>query len=372
MSVRTGAIVGFGNVAAHGHVPAWRLRGDAHIVAVVDIDASRRTLAQSLLPGVRVYDDLVALLARERLDFVDIATPPATHAALILQVLRAGCDVLCEKPLVTTLDDFERVQHAARAANLALMTVHNWKHSSHFKHVAGLVAEGAVGRPNAFHFETERNGQSVTVGSPWRRQATQAGGGILVDHGWHNLYLALALAGEAPHQISAVTATRRDRGDVEDTVDCALEFPSSRATLRLTWAAAQRRTRWSIRGAAGEVVLEDDRVRLRTDAGEHTARFEHSLSGGSHHAEWFDAVIDAFFNAIDDPQERNANLAEAEWCLRLITLAYQSAAAGTPVAIPVYPLLTNEGAGGGRAATDIEPHPNPLLGKERARKTVFS
>jgi predicted dehydrogenase len=335
MRVREGAIIGFGNVAALGHLPAWRARPDARIVAVVDIDPARRALAQSLLPDVRPYEDAAALLARERLDFVDVATPPDTHAALILQAMRAGCDVLCEKPLVTTLADFDRVAHGTRAANLALVTVHNWKHSPQFKRVTELVDDGAVGRISSVQFDTERNGQSVTVGSSWRQQATHAGGGILFDHGWHALYLALALARERPYRIAARMQQRRpDMGDVEDTVDCELQFPSSRSDLRLTWAADQRRTRWRVAGADGTIDLDDDRMQLRAGNQQHDSRFFDSLSAGSHHAEWFDAVIDDFFCAIDDPLERYANLAEAEWCLTLITLAYQSAAAGKPLPVP--------------------------------------
>jgi predicted dehydrogenase len=281
------------------------------------------------------------LLTRERLDFVDIATPPSSHVALILQAIGAGCDVLCEKPLVTTLADFHRVAQRAHAANVALATVHNWKHSTQFKHVARLVADGAVGWPERIQLDTDRNGQAVTVGASWRRDAAQAGGGILFDHGWHTLYLALALVPERPQRIHAVIGRRRpDAGDVEDTAHCRIELPSSTIELRLTWAAERRRTRWRIAGACGSIDLEEDRLTLRAKDRQHDARFPESLSAGSHHPDWFDAVIDEFFRAIDDPVERSTNLAAAEWCLTLISLAYESAASGEPVPIPsALPLL---------------------------------
>jgi predicted dehydrogenase len=342
MSLREGAILGFGHVAAHGHVTAWRARPDARIVAVADIDPARRALARGLLPDARVYDSAAALLARERIDFVDIATPPGGHAELILQAMHAGCDVLCEKPLVTTVDDFHRLARWARRANLALVTVHNWKHSVQFNRLADLIAGGAVGWPTRIHLETERNGKAATVGKSWRADAVQAGGGILFDHGWHGLYLALALGRERPQRIHAVIERRRPNGgDVEDTARCRIELPSSTVELQLTWAAEQRRTRWRVTGASGSITLEDDRLQTRTTQCTHDIRFPDSISASSYHPDWFDAVIDDFFHAIDDPAARYLNLAEAEWCLTLITLAYQSAATGKALPIPTsMPALT--------------------------------
>lgn len=334
MTMREGAILGFGHVAAHGHVPAWRTRPDARIVAVADVDPTRRALVASLLPGARVYQDAAALLARERVDFVDIAAPPGQHVALIRQALSAGCDVLCEKPLVTTSTDFQRVARWARDANLALVTVHNWKHSAQFKHVAGLVADGAVGQLARIQFDTDRDGQAVTVGASWRTDPIQAGGGILFDHGWHAFYLALNLAGDRPQRIEAVTERRRGAGEVESTAHCRIEFPSSMAEIRLTWVAQERRTRWAVTGKSGSIDLNEDHLEWRADDRHQHARFPDSLSAGSHHPEWFDAVIDDFFDAIDDPVERYANLAEAEWCLTLISLAYESSATGRSLPIP--------------------------------------
>jgi len=93
---RHGAIIGFGNVAANGHLPGWRERSDFDIVAVAEPDPQRRALAIELIPGVRTYADSAALLRQERLDFVDIASPPALHAPAIVAAAHAGLHVLCE------------------------------------------------------------------------------------------------------------------------------------------------------------------------------------------------------------------------------------------------------------------------------------
>jgi predicted dehydrogenase len=329
MSPRRTALLGFGHVAEHGHLPAWTARPDFTIVAVADPDPTRRAAARRLLPHARVYDDPAAALAGQPLDAVDIAAPPALHAPLAVRAAQAGCHVLCEKPLATTLADCHAAVAAARAAGVALCTVHNWKHSAQFAELARLLADGAVGRPRHLRLETIRAGRAASVGSAWRGDAALAGGGILVDHGWHALYLLLGLAGEAPQRIRATTERRRDSGaDVEDTATCEIEFPSMRGEIFLTWAGDVRANRWQVRGTAGEVTLADDRGEVVCGGTRRALTFARSLSVGSHHPDWFAAVIDDFVAEIEDPRQRGRNLEEAQRCMQLLSLAYESGAHG--------------------------------------------
>lgn len=327
MAVRHGAIIGFGNVAANGHLPGWREQSDFEIVAVSDPDAQRRVLAESLQPGVRTYATVDELLRRERLDFVDIAAPPSLHAPLIDAAANAGVHVLCEKPLTASLQDYRDIQPAVRRAGIVLHAVHNWKYSEAFGAVQRIVADGALGALSAVSFETERNGCAAASGDNWRVRAAVAGGGILVDHGWHAFYLMLALANEPPQRIRAVTERRRYvDAEVEDTAACTVDFPSLTGEIRLTWAAAERRTRWRVTGEEGELLVDDDRLVLRSKRGEHSRPLSTALSAGSHHPEWFAGVLDSFRRELDDPAARGASQTEAEWCLQLLSLAYASGA----------------------------------------------
>lgn len=332
------AILGFGHVAEHGHLPAWLARDDFQVVAVAEPDPGRRAVAARCLPEVALYEDAGALLAAERIDAVDIAAPPALHAALVIAAAAAGCHILCEKPLATTWEDFRAMRDAAARAGVALCTVHNWKHSAQFTALHQLLSEGAVGRPRHIRLETIRAGRAVSVGSEWRGDRRIAGGGILVDHGWHAFYLLLGLAGERPRQVQATIERRRDESaSVEDTATCRVEFPSLVGEIFLTWAGDARRTSWQVGGSEGTVILADDRGAVE---GPGVARrdlsFGGSLSEGSHHPDWFGAVIDDFAAEIADPARRGRNLAEAECCVLLTTLAYDSGAqGGKPLPVPL-------------------------------------
>ena len=67
-----GAFIGFGNVAAKGHLPGWQSRNDVRIVAATDALSARRAAFRAACPDARWYDSIDALLAGETLDFVDI------------------------------------------------------------------------------------------------------------------------------------------------------------------------------------------------------------------------------------------------------------------------------------------------------------
>src|SRR5450759_450600 len=97
-----GAVVGYGFIMEKGHIAAYGERSeraladgrvpDVEIVAVADVCRERRDMAAKRFPGIRTYADFLELLDAEagNLDFVDIATPPAKHAAVARAELGRG------------------------------------------------------------------------------------------------------------------------------------------------------------------------------------------------------------------------------------------------------------------------------------------
>ena len=96
-------LVGAGYVCAH-HARALRSLPFVEIVGVADLDGERaRKLAEQFsIP--RVYPSLQAM-AEARPEVIHVLTPPATHAALVLEALDMGCHVLVEKPMAETVAD---------------------------------------------------------------------------------------------------------------------------------------------------------------------------------------------------------------------------------------------------------------------------
>ncbi|MEP6698169.1 MAG: Gfo/Idh/MocA family oxidoreductase [Verrucomicrobiota bacterium] len=318
-----GAIIGFGEVARHGHWPAYASCRDVEIVGIVDPTAERRNLARELLPAVGIFSTIAELAAETKIDFVDICTPPTFHAKPTLDALAAGWHVLCEKPLVLDLSELEQIRMAAREQKRAVVPVHNWKYAPLVRQATALVRSGAIGPLRAVEIETLRV-QDCAAADPqrpnWRRDATIAGGGILLDHGWHAVYLAQNWFREEPVAVRA-TLHRARPEEAEDEATLTLDFPSGPAKIFLTWKADTRRNTMRLVGDRREIVIDDDTLRVN---GEPVA-VESALSAGSHHADWFEAMLPDVLASFQQPARALESFNEAAICLSVIRQAYQLA-----------------------------------------------
>jgi predicted dehydrogenase len=327
--VLRGGFIGFGNVAANGHMPGWRSRDDVRIVAATDAAASRREAFLDACPDGRWFETVDDLLMCERLDFVDVCAPPGCHAEIIGRALDAGLHVLSEKPLVTRADDVARLASAAAGARRVLHTVHNWLYAPICLKVSALVDEGAIGAVRSVRWSTLRTQPATAVTVPgvanWRVDPKLAGGGVLFDHGWHALYCVARWAG-APVSVSARLETRRFYDQpLEDTATLDLQTASGASQIFLTWAADERVNTIEIDGEEGEIRVAGDSVALRSPSQERRWTFP-SLSEGSHHPEWFGGVAGDFLAAATGVGE--SNIDEALLCARAIDAAERSSARG--------------------------------------------
>lgn len=340
-----GAIVGFGNGAVQGHVPAWKADRHFGMLAVCDPDEARLALAAEILPDARRYTNLDEMLDHERLDFVDVASPPATHADIIGTIAARRVHVLCEKPLATRMEDCNRIRSAASAGRVVVFTVHNWKYAPIFRTAKRALRRGEIGKVTAVALETLRVEPPASAGggATWRLDPALAGGGILVDHGWHAFYLALYVLDAEPVAVTARTAQRKFTASaVEDTATCTIEFPEARAEIFLTWAAEERRNNVRLAGQHGSIDVADRTLVVNVTGREPAETvFAQPLSAGSYHPDWFGAMLEDFREEMYEPTLRGTNFREAETCCRLLELCYRSSAADgarLPLREPVPPL----------------------------------
>ena len=321
-----GALVGFGNVAIHAHLPVWRQNSRFSIQAVVEPVADRAGLVREILPRARVYADMDTLIAEEPLDFVDICTPPCFHEDLMLKACRAGLHVFCEKPLVASAGGLDEIQKAAYHLDCVIFTVNNWKYAPLWTEVREIIGRGRIGTVREVDLFVLRTPNSGGGASDWRRCPAVAGGGILLDHGWHHLYLILSLIRDRPTRISAkMDYLGTDGSRLEETVDLAMEFAGANARLHLTWRAPSRKNYGTIKGDRGTVFINDDHLLIDVH-GIAPSRYDffEPLSRGSHHVDWMRPVIEDFHREVLDVHARGANFEEAKWCARLTDLAYRS------------------------------------------------
>jgi len=108
------ALIGTGNIVG-AHMEAVAAMGDrVQVVAAMDVDRSR-VEAVCVEHGIpRAYTDAGAMLGEEQPDLVHILTPPGTHHDFIVQSLKSGAWVWCEKPLCRSLRELDSIVRAER------------------------------------------------------------------------------------------------------------------------------------------------------------------------------------------------------------------------------------------------------------------
>ncbi|MGA7120671.1 MAG: Gfo/Idh/MocA family oxidoreductase [Polyangiaceae bacterium] len=339
-----GAIVGYGFISEHGHLPAYSRPGETNfeIVAVADVCAARREKARAALPFARIYDSHLAMLDAERgrIDFVDVSTPPSDHARVTLAALARGLHVLCEKPLATTAEEARGMVAQARQTRRVLFPCHNYKHAPVIKAVRRILDTGEMGRVRLVTLQTFRTTHAKGVDEwrrDWRREKHFSGGGIAMDHGSHTFYLAFDWLGAYPTSITAKMSTLGNF-DTEDNFACAITFPNGTATAHLTWTAGVRKVIYTIHCEGGAVRVEDDDIEVAVMSGELAERQatwkveKHEVASDwmdASHVGWFRSLLDEFADAIRREDYVSRETEASVQCVELITMAYVSAIHGS-------------------------------------------
>jgi len=122
MTVRIG-LIGAGVMGSdHAQILSSAVSG-AELVAVSDPDATRAGKIAEMCPQARAFADPLDLIRDSQVDAVLVASPDATHGALVLACLDAAKPVLCEKPLAASVDGCLKIIAKERALGRRLVSV---------------------------------------------------------------------------------------------------------------------------------------------------------------------------------------------------------------------------------------------------------
>jgi predicted dehydrogenase len=139
-------LIGSGFISEEVHLPVWSKLPNVKVTAICDKDEKklRETARRFKVP--KGYSDLTEMLSQEKLDLVDICTPPDTHAALAIQTLELGSNCMVEKPMALTVADAERMIKTARERGLNLYVIHNYSFMPCIRKARSMVLKGEIGR----------------------------------------------------------------------------------------------------------------------------------------------------------------------------------------------------------------------------------
>ncbi len=158
-----GAVIGAGYFSKFQY-EAWGRIPEVEIVAACDLDEQKVRAVQAEFRIPKSYTSWAEMLEQERPDFVDIITPPLTHAEMCAFASMRGIHVICQKPLAPTLEEAGRIVETARIAGVRLMVHENFRWQPWYRKIKEIQSAATIGEFTHIHMLTR-------LGDGWGERA---------------------------------------------------------------------------------------------------------------------------------------------------------------------------------------------------------
>lgn len=216
------------------------------IVAVSDPIEERRREATARF-GCRAYSDFERMIKDEEVELVIVATPTHLHAPHTIMALEAGKNVVCEKPMATSLREADAMIEAANRSRKTLTIFHNSLFAPDYLKVKEVMESGKLGRIILIkiynHLFSRR----------WDWQTLKIfGGGELRNNGVHPIAQAVQILGDRDLEVFCDLQKTLTLGDAEDHVKIILRAESPPLIdIEVSRACAYPQDKWLVMGTRG-------------------------------------------------------------------------------------------------------------------------
>lgn len=205
--IRVG-LVGVGNWARYGHIPALKLLPAYEIVAVSSRSAERANEIATQFEIPYAYDDVQRLVSHPEVDLIVVLPPAPEHASIVKAAIAAGKDVYCEWPLTTSTEDSEELLSLAKRAGVRHVVGLQRTLGASSLFLRDLMAEHYVGRLRSvrMHVSMAYFGATRAPALAWTLPAKNFSH-VLSIYGGHFMDMLFHAVGQ-PKTMSAIVATQ--------------------------------------------------------------------------------------------------------------------------------------------------------------------
>ena len=267
------ALVGCGDIAHIRYFYAFdKMSDQITLLGIYDQDTDfLKKTAQEL--GVRAYESFDQLLADPQVEAVIVTTYHPSHAEYSIRALKAGKNVLSEKPIATCREDALRIGEQVKQTGLVYMALPNDAYP-HVKAVKRMIEEGVIGDVCQMDGVFSHQGP---LHAPWFFDRQKAQWGVLADLGVYPISLMTYVFGPVQSVSGKVTMLQKQRTglkgedirpSVEDSAAALLIWADGKtATIRTNWCTAADKNAcvWDLRiyGSKGVIYLNMNDAQYR-------------------------------------------------------------------------------------------------------------
>jgi len=209
--------------------------------------------------GCRAYSKFDSLIRDDEVELVVVATPSHLHAPCTIKALEAGKNVVCEKPMATSLSEADSMIEAAKKTGNLLTIFQNKRFAPDFLKIREIIQSGKLGR--IILVKIYRH----SFGRRWDWQTLKKfGGGELRNNAPHLIDQALQLLGDREPQVFCDLQRTLTLGDAEDHVKIILKAPDSPLIdIEMTRACAYPQNVWLVMGTQGGLTGSSSSLKWR-------------------------------------------------------------------------------------------------------------
>lgn len=330
-------VIGAGAIAQAMHFPGYKKDRRAKLVAFADPASARHEEVTGRFGSMTAYADYHEMLANEVLDIVSVATPNKFHAEHATAALRAGCHVLCEKPIATSLKEADAILDAARRARKKLMISFSHRMYTGPQKCKALLQEKALGKPFMIRVRFAHGGPYPGwAKNSWFYKKDLAKGGALLDMGIHAIDLCHWLIGPIT-SVSAKVATLIKKIEVDDNALLLLEFKNGAlGYIEVGWTSPPGFAGFEIYGTKGSLICNYLRglemCGGKASAGRDSFSQWKTIDKQPTRGGW-DVQIKHWLNVLDGTEKFTMTGKEGRAALAVALAAYTSSDSGRRVAI---------------------------------------
>ena len=275
------------------HRSAARLDGRWTLVAGAFSSDPERSRQHGLTLGLdadRAYGSWAEMLeaesrlaASERIEAVVVVTPNHLHFPVARATLEAGFDLVCDKPLTTTLSDAETLCRLGQELGRIVCVTHNYTGYPMVKEARERVAKGDLGEVRKIVVEYSQGWLRTLLEAQGHKQASWRGDPALAgpssalgDIGSHAHNLAAYVSGLHPSSLLADLVTHVSGRALEDDATVLLRYDSgARGLIMASQISTGERNHLRLRVYGTEGTLDwlqerPDRLRLVAPSGTET------------------------------------------------------------------------------------------------------
>lgn len=332
-SVQVG-IVGCGAIAQLVHIPLLVEKEGVEVAAVCDENLAKAKLVAERFEIASVYHSVDELVQHKGLDAVLVCTPNHLHAEHADTALRAGTDVLCERPLGISREQVVQTLAVAEKCGRNLMVANNHRFRPDAWALRRFISAGELGEVFHVHSTWQRRRSRRPRVSEWR-VSPQLGGGVLMDLGVTNIDACLWLLDyPMPERLTAYLLDRDEDG-VDDSAVVLMRLEGNvTCGIEVSWDLAAIKDRQALvaLGELGMGMLNPFMVQRETDG--KVVDVTPRLAPGTENifTASYRRELDYFFNVVRGEREEPLPT-EQEKLLSIVDACYRSSNEGREIVL---------------------------------------